>query len=402
MKISSGWLGSFAFATLRGASRNESQFVGLVDVDAVYEFMDHAHLNNSVAPRRALLEHEQGYRLGAHAAWMLNKGGDEIFPGKTPDFGPELERLVKLDFTFIEGCALLLALTITELVHKELSLDVTTHAEAAEKFRDVLRTVRNNNYRAPAGATALVEVMKQFAIPVELPSSPALDALPSGKLKRRINDMWLPLRLGFTFGIVPLVSALVGGLLGYQIAPVGSPSAPVPSRPGGLNTAYAGAEMPNAVARLFVYNNNDVPAAEVQSVTGKIPGKPFVATLSERLRVDIRLGLLDPNRPPDQDLQLSIGADSGLAVTAASTMVINQEHPTPGVGVEDLVVGGGFTPVALDEGDAEVVYKFELAVSPDERVFWCGYNLRVISAYIKAGSNPAAVTTLPIYVLKNC
>ncbi|MEV0711587.1 hypothetical protein [Nocardia aurea] len=369
-----------------GADPNE-----FFDVARLSDAMETAYLNadSETNPRSS-----SAYRLGAHAAYMLVLHRDEILLDSSVEL--TAEPLASWEFAYIEGCALMLACSIVEQLTPKASLDMSSHPRAAEEFRAKLRAAQKQSYRANPVATELAIVLEKFTGPEEQGASPLVDELDTG-VRGRINRMGLTIRLGFT-GTLALAFGGLGYLAGYSNTATTTVASELPPPPISVFPVVAPVT-PNVTARIFVYDTGAKPVEATQSVTGTPALALFATEVGGRVEVRIHLGRRDTGQSVDRDVQVSLGTDDGVEVTPASTTIVNREHPEPGVGAQELT--SRFTPVKMDN-DREVIYQFQLAVDADPNRFFCGYNLRPISAFVRAGNNPAVVTAFPLYVVKTC
>ncbi|MFI6225303.1 hypothetical protein ACIBEH_32490 [Nocardia salmonicida] len=388
--VSATALGRFAasiFEELAPAENDPAVF----DAESLDTALEEAHLHaqswegGSGSP-------DWGYVLGAHAAYMLIARRRQILIGEDIDVDDEslLGRGLH-GLTYLEGCVLTLATLVAEtLLPDRPGLDIWSHPQATEGFRDTLRVLQNDPYNRKAAVRALIEDLRLFTI------TEVREPAPEHWLTRKINAMPLKQRLAVTLGIAPLVGATLG-LLAHSL--VADDSGPVARRlplPVSFAEASAGPVNTNVLSRMFVYPVGNRPDELRQSVVGVLPEKAFVIGINQRARVQIWLQWRDRDSAKS-NVSLAFGADSGLAVTPGTTMLTNGIHPG-GTPAQDL--GVKLTPVSMDS-ETEIVYEFELASSPDPSVFSCGYNLRAIRAFTADGEG-AAVTSFPVYVFEPC
>ncbi|BAD60740.1 hypothetical protein CRM89_29925 [Nocardia sp. FDAARGOS_372] len=405
-------------AKLKTLALKVLEIVSLPDT-VTHESIDVAVLSTAMETARlnAGMEKESGGNLpdwplllGGHVAFMMLRRGNEIV------LDPALElrdpRLVALGLTYIEGAALILATLVVETAAgpNSATMEPTTHPAATRDFHCLAEVIPHDDYSAQTAVPALVDVLRRFTIPeASVPDPFSLQSiLPPGRIKnkvalleRRINGLSLPTRLAFTAGLA-IAGIVAGYLAGSSHGPTENPdivTATEIALPPGFPETYVGPAVPNVVARVLVHESEQQPHPRMQSVAGDLPDDAFVTGVDHRLRAEIHLGWRDPALGTDQNIELALGLDAGLTITPGTTMLVNDANAAPGIGALQLATT--YTPVAMDE-EGEIVYQFELAVSSDPALFFCGYNLRPINVLVRDGNSPVLVTAMPVYVLKSC
>ncbi|MGB3674282.1 MAG: hypothetical protein WA988_07580 [Candidatus Nanopelagicales bacterium] len=314
-----------------------------------------------------------------------------------------------LEFTFVQACALELALEVASKCSDQ-PVDVLDPgkrgADAAAFRKELLRSCAVNKHgmhllpSAPASVNRLEKILQHYRSGYD-----GLQPLPDPPEQK---PKWKYIASAVAVGAVVFLAgyALAAHITGSTAT--AAAITPLP-RPEVLNNPFKG--LPNLNTGVAVVAIRDgTPDPTLQSVTGHIPDGHFAASADgdngdgDRFEVQIRVSALDPARGGrDANAQLTLYPGAGFKITPLSTTMAFNDGSLHSV--EESLVGS--VPVKVPVTDSpEVIYRFQLEVDPTAG-WHCGYNVRIVEVFLENAVDPLhpgplTDTVLPIWVLKNC